>query len=83
MIAAQAVKKNCPAERVGRKERKPPGCPSTFDHPPQRQNCKIMLQNSILQFRERLDEKVRKDLFDKLSCFVIAKADGAPARAAE
>ena len=31
-------------------ERKPSGFPFAFHHPPQRQNCKIILQNSILQF---------------------------------
>ena len=31
-------------------ERKPSGFPFAFRHPPQRQNCKIILQNLILQF---------------------------------
>ena len=38
-------------------ERKPSGCPFAFDPPPQRQNCKIMLQNLILQFGKQLGEK--------------------------
>ena len=31
-------------------ERKPSGFPFAFHHPPQRQNCKIMIQKLILQF---------------------------------
>jgi GNAT superfamily N-acetyltransferase len=47
------LSKNLPSRkfrREGKCERKPSGCPFTFNHPPQRQNCKIMLQNLILQF---------------------------------
>ena len=36
--------------REEKRERKPSGCPFTSNNPPQRQNCKIMLQNLILQF---------------------------------
>ena len=45
--------KNLPSRKFRREEkceRKPSGCPFAFDHPPQRQNCKILLQNFILQF---------------------------------
>ncbi len=44
-------------------------CPFAFDHPPQRQNCKIMLQNFILQFQKQLGEKALEGLFDKLILF--------------
>ena len=44
-------------------ERKPSGCPFAFHHPPQRQNCKIILQNSILQFWKAAWRKSPKGLF--------------------
>ena len=47
-------------------ERKPSGFPFAFHHPPQRQNCKIILQNSILQFWKQLVKNPRRDFFDKL-----------------
>ena len=43
--------------REGKCERKPSGCPFASNNPPQRQNCKIMLQNLILQFGKQLGEK--------------------------
>ena len=42
-------------------ERKPSGCPFAFHNPPQRQNCKIMIQKLILQFWKQLGEKARRD----------------------
>ena len=65
----QTVKKNLPSRKFRREEkceRKPSGCPFTFHNPPQRQNCKIIIQNSILQFRKQLGEKAQRDFFDKL-----------------
>ena len=60
-------------------ERKPSGCPFAFDPPPQRQNCKIMLQNLILQFgKASAWRKVRKDFFDKLICLFHAVDSDAP-----
>ena len=47
------LQENPPSQKFRREEkceRKPSGCPFTFDHPPQRQNCKIILQEFILQF---------------------------------
>ena len=54
--------------REGKCERKPSGCPFTFNHPPQRQNCKIMLQNLILQFGKASAWQKRPEgtFFDKL-----------------
>ena len=48
-------------------ERKPSGFPFASNNPPQRQNCKIMLQNLILQFGKQLVKGVQRDSFDKLS----------------
>ena len=47
-------------------ERKPSGFPFALNNPPQRQNCKIILQNSILQFWKQLVKNPRRDFFDKL-----------------
>ena len=61
--------KNLPSRKFRREEkceRKPSGCPFASNNPPQRQNCKIMLQNLILQFWKQLGEKVQRDFFDKL-----------------
>ena len=47
------LQENPPSQKFRREEkceRKPSGCPFAFHHPPQRQNCKIMLQKLILQF---------------------------------
>ena len=47
------LQENPPSQKFRREEkceRKPSGCPFAFDPPPQRQNCKIMLQKLILQF---------------------------------
>ena len=52
--------------------------PFAFDHPPQRQNCKIMLQNLILQFGKQLGEKAQRDFFDKLLCLFHAVDSDAP-----
>ena len=41
-------------------ERKPSGFPFASNNPPQRQNCKIMLQNSILQFGKQLVKGVQR-----------------------
>ena len=68
MIRTQSVKK-LPSQkfrREGKCERKPSGCPFAFHHLPQRQNCKIIIQNSILQFWNQLGEKAQRDFFDKL-----------------
>ena len=49
----QTVKKTCPAENFGGKKSvkgNRQGVLSRSNNPPQRQNCKIMLQNLILQF---------------------------------
>ena len=48
------------------RERKPSGCPFASNNPPQRQNCKIMLQNLILQFWKQLGRKVRRNFWAKL-----------------
>ena len=61
-----AGQKNRPSRKFRREEkceRKPSGCPFAFNHPPQRQNCKIMLQNLILQFWKQLGEKAPEGLF--------------------
>ena len=58
--------------REGSCERKPSGYPFASNNPPQRQNCKIMLQNLILQFGKQLDEKAQRDFFDKLLCLFPA-----------
>ena len=66
----QTVKKNLPSRKFRREEkceRKPSGCPFASNNPPQRQNCKIMLQNLILQFGKLLGKKARRDFFDKLT----------------
>ena len=52
--------------------------PFAFHLLPQRQNCKIMLQNLILQFGKQLDEKAQRDFFDKLLCLFHAVDSGAP-----
>ena len=52
--------------------------PFAFHHPPQRQNCKIMLQNLILQFGKQLGEKAQRDFFDKLLCLFHAVDSDAP-----
>ena len=60
------LSKNLPGQKFRREEkceRKPSGCPFAFNHPPQRQNCKIMLQDLILQFGKQLGEKARRDFF--------------------
>ena len=47
------LQENPPSQKFRREEkceRKPSGCPFAFHNPPQRQNCKIMLQKLILQF---------------------------------
>ena len=44
-------------------ERKPSGFPFAFHHPPQRQNCKIMIQKLILQFWKQLVKKSPEGLF--------------------
>ena len=41
-------------------ERKPSGFPFASNNPPQRQNCEIMLQNSILQFWKQLVKGVQR-----------------------
>ena len=41
-------------------ERKPSGFPFASNNPPQRQNCKIMLQNLILQFGKQLVKGVQR-----------------------
>ena len=54
------LSKNLPSRKFRREEkceRKPSGCPFASNNPPQRQNCKIMLQNLILQFGKQLGEK--------------------------
>ena len=51
--AEHRLPKNLPSRRFRREEkceRKPSGFPFAFNNPPQRQNCKIILQNFILQF---------------------------------
>ena len=61
----QTVKK-LPSRRFRREgscERKPSGCPFTFNHPPQRQNCKSMIQKLILQFWKQLVKKAPEGLF--------------------
>ncbi|MFQ6963921.1 MAG: hypothetical protein ACLRR6_07500 [Oscillospiraceae bacterium] len=60
------LQENPPSQKFRREEkceRKPSGCPFTLNNPPQRQNCKIMLQKLILQFRKQLGEKGPKGLF--------------------
>ena len=60
------LQENPPSQKFRREEkceRKPSGCPFAFHNPPQRQNCKIMLQNLILQFGKQLGEKGPKGLF--------------------
>ena len=67
--AAEQAVKNILSRKFRREEkceRKPSGCPFAFHNPPQRQNCKIIIQNSILQFWKQLGEKVQRDFFDKL-----------------
>ena len=54
-------------QREGSCERKPSGFPFASNHPPQRQNCKIMIQKLILQFGKQLGEKAQRDFFDKLT----------------
>ena len=52
-ILRSEIVKNLPSRKSRREglcERKPSGFPFTFNNPPQRQNCKIMLQNLILKF---------------------------------
>ena len=69
LVFFQTVKK-LPSHKFRREEkceRKPSGCPFAFDHPPQRQNCKIMIQKLILQFWKQLGKKARRDFFDKLT----------------
>ena len=70
----QTVKKKLPSRKFRREEkceRKPSGCPFASNNPPQRQNCKIMLQNLILQFWKQLGEKVQRDFFDKLIIIIF------------
>ena len=62
----QTVKKKLPSRKFRREEkceRKPSGCPFASNNPPQRQNCKIMMQKLILQFWKQLGEKGPKGLF--------------------
>ena len=61
------LSKNLPSRKFRREgcERKPSGCPFAFHHPPQRQNCKIMLQNLILQSKAAW-RKCPKGHFNKL-----------------
>ena len=69
-FARSKTVKKLPSRKFRREEkceRKPSGCPFAFHHPPQRQNCKIMLQNLILQFWKQLGKKARRDFFDKLT----------------
>ena len=52
-IRGRRLSKNLSSRKFRREEkceRKPSGFSFAFNHPPQRQNCKIILQNSILQF---------------------------------
>ena len=53
-------------QREGSCERKPSEGLSHQNNPPQRQNCKIMLRNSIFQFGNQLGEKGPKGLFNKM-----------------
>ena len=55
------------SRREGSCERKPSGFPFAFHHPPRRQNCKIILQNFILQFCKQLVKKSPERLFDKMT----------------
>ena len=60
------LQENPPSQKFRREEkceRKPSGCPFAFNNPPQRQNCKIMIQKLILQFGKPLGEKGPKGLF--------------------
>ena len=66
--------------REGSCKRKPSGFPFASNHPPQRQNCKIMIQKLILQFGKQLGEKAQRDFFDKLRSPVF---DGRFVRAAD
>ena len=69
------LSKDLPSQKFRREEkceREQSGLPFAFHHPPQRQNCKIMLQNLILQFGKQLDEKAQRDFFDKLLCLFPA-----------
>ena len=66
--------------REGSCERKPSGFPFALNNPPQRQNCKIMIQKLILQFGKQLGEKAQRDFFDKLRSPVF---DGRFVRAAD
>ena len=64
------LQENPPSQKFRREEkceRKPSGCPFAFNNPPQRQNCKIMIQKLILQFGKQLGEKAQRDFFDKLT----------------
>ena len=75
------LSKDLPSQKFRREEkceRKPSGLPFAFHLPPQRQNCKIMLQNLILQFGKQLDEKAQRDFFDKLLCLFHAVDSDAP-----
>ena len=52
-FARSKTVKKLPSRKFRREEkceRKPSGFPFASNNPPQRQNCKIMLQNFILQF---------------------------------
>ena len=60
------LSKTRPAESFGGKDSvkgNRQGFLSRSNNPPQRQNCKIMLQNLILQFGKQLGEKGPKGLF--------------------
>ena len=57
-------------------ERKPSGFPFAFNHPPLRQNCKIMIQKLIFQFWKQLIKKTRRDFFDKLNPCAEKSAHG-------
>ena len=60
------LQENPPSQKFRREEKcesKPSGCPFAFHNPPQRQNCKIMIQKLILQFWKQLGEKGPKGLF--------------------
>ena len=59
--------KDTPPRKIGAAFRLSKNLPSRkFRREEKRQNCKIMLQNLVLQFGKQLDEKAQRDFFDKL-----------------
>ena len=65
-IRGRRLSKNLSSRKFRREEkceRKPSGFPFAFHHPPQRQNCKIMIQKLILQFWKQLVKKSPEGLF--------------------